>query len=1787
MLISGLAYFAQGQVVIHEIVAANSDRLLQRSQPGYPRLGTTEQWTSPTYDDALWKSGSGPFGFGTFSGVTLGVNTSLEMRNKAPSLYVRKTFAVSLAQASLTNQVQLAIRYNDGFVAFLNGKEVARRNMGVPGMFAFRDQTSFSANTNVGIETIVLGLATNLLVSGDNLLCIQTHNFAVTGANSDTLLCQADLSISTASPLMLVANTSDWRYFVGAVEPSGGLIDYGMVEQFYPPAVSWGGVSYNDSFWTQAYGPIGFDRAAPYYTLGANLSNAMYNVAISVYVRSLFTVTTHEALSTNALQMVVDYDDGIIVYINGREAVRRNVGVSNTITAYNTAAPTSHNANGDGTTTNAEVTLSLGPAADWLVPGVNVIAIQIHNRSLTDSDLIGRVTLSATGAGGRVLSRPEDEVRYFIGVREPFLDDAEEGNDLEVDTPDSEGDWIELYNQGSEAVDLGGWSLTDDKEELRKWVFPEGTSISAGGYCVVMATGFNTGPTNGATYLHTNFKLSSEGEYLGLYDAYGFPRSVIEPQYPPQHVFYSYALNEAGQFVYVDHATPGAANSGTACLGIAAPPIFSPMGGFYDSATTVQLSSPDGTATIRYTTDGSEPTETTGTVYGTPLTLSATTVLRARCFKPDNIPSATFSQSYLLFQSAARKSIPALSLAGDRALAFYGTNGIPALSDGQGIMAIKGGSYVSDQWTGAGDPYAFNIPFLRGRSVEKPISFEYYPTNGSPVYTDLGIRIAGSPYTRPRYRLRSPATSMFAANANDKPSFNLFLRSELGESSLEYPFFPGSKLTHFEDLRVRAGHNDITNPYIRDELTRRIFQGTGQVSALGVFASLYINGVWKGYYNFCERARAAFMQQSFNSSEGWDVQQVNIFASGDPIHWNAMITYLRTNTLSAVNAYLGVHTYLDVDNYIDYILVNAFAAMWDWPNNNWIASHERTAAGRWRFFVWDAEGAFGMASRTTTYNTFTTDLTIADAKTTPDKYIPAIYTLLKVSPEFRLRFADRVQKQLFKTGALTQQSMSKNFYMLRDQINPIMKETTTAYLNETFHNTWITNATRRTVFFDQLIEQGLWITNTIAPEFSQHGGDITTNTWISITNLNLTGSIYFTTNGLDPRAPGGAVSGTLYTGAFQLKESATVKARVLCNGSDWSPLQEAIFSVPFNYPNFIATVSPADWTVDANWSTSPMPYPSGTNASAQINPLLAGNRDVNLRASVTNSMLVFNLGETPYRNRITDSGSANSLTFTSPAGNPTVIVNGTGSGYAEFDIDSGVVLSKSVRLTVNNPTGTVAYGALRVREKWSGVGGIIKDGVGVAAFTGEDKSYTGTTLISQGVLQVTPDSAPANSLIVQVSSGGQVRLVSDGTYALGVTLRLAGAGRGGTLPAVSGLGIEGALRFQPTASGAYALVTTPLVFIAPAVIHVEGASNTLALTGALTGLGPLSRTRSFIKTGEGKLILFAASTNYSASAMISNGTVTVHGQLVMPLLVEPGATLCGSGKVGSIQGSGTVALDQEILVASSSVGMNYAFGFGATSPSYSTATTSGNGLLKADSIQHSLSNSVIDICLDKALFSGDTLRGGFFVAQGDTLRQFLTNAVIRFFEPDVNGSYLFAGRTYSAYSGGLALKVTSVPEMADFAEGVRLGYVMEVRASGDPIDYNEWKQSNFLPEEQLLPEISGPLAFANGARIPNLFRYAFNMKRTDVVTNQTPQFAIEAGVPTYRFRFDAGKLDLTYQVEGKPSLTGSWSRVLFNSRTHSPFMWAWDGTLLTIRDEEAGPSVEPTYFYRLRTILDD
>jgi len=92
-------------------------------------------------------------------------------------------------------------------------------------------------------------------------------------------------------------------------------------------------------------------------------------------------------------------------------------------------------------------------------------------------------------------------------------------------------DWIEIYNSGSQAIHLQDWCLTDSPDALGKWSFPA-TNLSPGHHLVVFASEKDR-RTPGAP-LHTNFKLSSGGEYLALVRPDGIVADEFSPAYPQQ-----------------------------------------------------------------------------------------------------------------------------------------------------------------------------------------------------------------------------------------------------------------------------------------------------------------------------------------------------------------------------------------------------------------------------------------------------------------------------------------------------------------------------------------------------------------------------------------------------------------------------------------------------------------------------------------------------------------------------------------------------------------------------------------------------------------------------------------------------------------------------------------------------------------------------------------------------------------------------------------------------------------------------------------------------------------------------------------------------------------------------------------------------------------------------------------------------------------------------------------------------------------------------------------------------
>ncbi len=87
-------------------------------------------------------------------------------------------------------------------------------------------------------------------------------------------------------------------------------------------------------------------------------------------------------------------------------------------------------------------------------------------------------------------------------------------NKESIDDEDGDAsDWIEIFNSGPESVSLDGYYLTDDSGALTKWKLPA-IEISSSGFLLIFASGKDR--RDPAAELHTNFKLSGEGEYLAL-----------------------------------------------------------------------------------------------------------------------------------------------------------------------------------------------------------------------------------------------------------------------------------------------------------------------------------------------------------------------------------------------------------------------------------------------------------------------------------------------------------------------------------------------------------------------------------------------------------------------------------------------------------------------------------------------------------------------------------------------------------------------------------------------------------------------------------------------------------------------------------------------------------------------------------------------------------------------------------------------------------------------------------------------------------------------------------------------------------------------------------------------------------------------------------------------------------------------------------------------------------------------------------------------------------------------
>ena len=108
-----------------------------------------------------------------------------------------------------------------------------------------------------------------------------------------------------------------------------------------------------------------------------------------------------------------------------------------------------------------------------------------------------------------------------------------------LDEDGDSSDWIEIQNTSASSVNLLNWALTDSVNHPAEWLFPA-TNIPPGSFMIVFASGKNRAVAG--QELHTNFKLSADGEYLALARPDGSIATEFAPEFPPQFPDVSYGI---------------------------------------------------------------------------------------------------------------------------------------------------------------------------------------------------------------------------------------------------------------------------------------------------------------------------------------------------------------------------------------------------------------------------------------------------------------------------------------------------------------------------------------------------------------------------------------------------------------------------------------------------------------------------------------------------------------------------------------------------------------------------------------------------------------------------------------------------------------------------------------------------------------------------------------------------------------------------------------------------------------------------------------------------------------------------------------------------------------------------------------------------------------------------------------------------------------------------------------------------------------------------------------------
>ena len=425
-------------------------------------------------------------------------------------------------------------------------------------------------------------------------------------------------------------------------------------------------------------------------------------------------------------------------------------------------------------------------------------------------------------------------------------------------------DWVEIANPWDTPIDLQGYTLSDSDSDRGRFALPgkllqPGESLAV--YCstdLILSGRPNTG-----------FGLDSTREQLYLSRPDGSLADYVSLHDIPVDCSFGRRGSEGG-FFYFDTPTPGKPNEGGARLIALPPEALTPDGVFEGvSSVPVQL---QGQGEIRYTLDGSPP-DRNSPLYEGPISISETTVLRARCFREGYLPGATLDLSFILNEG---HSLPVVSVVGDP----------EDLTGPTGLYQL----------------YSFEL--------ERPGSFTLFAENGDRVQLRCGVKLHG-------------ATS----RTREKKSFQLKFADRY-EGALDYDLFSNG-VTHFRSILLRMPQEGRPTSYIRDTLMHKLaMENFPTLPAQDHrYAVLYLNGEYWGIYNLREAHSETHYAQHYGVAEETVTESKGSWVHRSPAEEAA--DFVLNHDMRDADNYAFAREHLDLDSIIGWCILEAYSGNFD------------------------------------------------------------------------------------------------------------------------------------------------------------------------------------------------------------------------------------------------------------------------------------------------------------------------------------------------------------------------------------------------------------------------------------------------------------------------------------------------------------------------------------------------------------------------------------------------------------------------------------------------------------------------------------------------------------------------------------------------------------------------------------------------------------------------------------------------------------------------------------------